>query len=460
MAQDERLRVTVVGARRQVDLTVPARAAIAEYSARLLDLCGTDEDDGALPPVWSLAPAGIRPYPPSHSLVEAGVADGAVLYLRDFAAGELDDPLVTDMVELVDAATRARRAWDARLGAAVLLVGGLLTLIAGLAAFSAGQNPPSALSLAALLGGVASALLAHRARVRRWPLPSAAITSLALATVPLLAVAPTFLPPARVDGGTYLISLVCGAVAGAVTARIVLPRLITTATLALILVVLPAAVGLVLARADLAEAAATVSVLALVLLRFAPAISGHLVASSQPDDRSEGTAEEVDALVGRGRLVLTGTTVVAGAVLVACMVLLAVSGGGFAIALATALGVTLLLRAGALTVLPARLALVLAGGAGLVAVVLLAGVELGDDAGFPHGLAVASGPSLVALAGLGMAGSGLTGAFRAAEDPDDPEDEPAAWIGGVASLLTTLCVPLALGVFGVFAMLFHAGGQM
>ncbi|BCY11911.1 EsaB/YukD family protein [Actinoplanes sp. L3-i22] len=462
MATDERLRVTVVGARRRVDLTVPARAAIAEYSARLLDLCGTEEDDGALPPVWSLAPAGIRPYPPSASLAEAGVADGAVLYLRDHAAGELDEPSITDIVELVDTASRSRRGWDARLGAGVMLTSGLGALVAGLAALSAGRAPAPLFLLVALAAGVASAVLARRADRRAWPLPGFAVTALALAAVPLLALAPTFLPATRTNPGTALIGLGCGAVLGALTARLALPRLITTVLVAGGLLALSATVMLVLTHAGRNDAAAAVALLALGLLELAPSLAGHLVASAEPPAGRTGT-DEIEALVGRGRLVLAGIVLGCGAVLVGCVVLLALSGDPYAIAMATALGLILLLRAGRLIVVPARLGMLLAGGAALVATALLGGDDLAGRLGLAGSAAAAGGPLLAVVTGLSVAGSGLAGAFRAAAegaDADELANEPAGWTGTVAGLLTTLCVPLALGVFGVFALLFAAGGRM
>ncbi|MEV6348667.1 EsaB/YukD family protein [Actinoplanes sp. NPDC051851] len=468
MPTDERLRVTVIGARRRADLAVPARAAIAEYTARLLDLCGTEETDGALPPVWSLAPAGVRPYPPSASLMDAGVGDGAVLYLRDFAAGDLDEPTVTDIVELVETATRARPAWTARLGAAVLLIAGLATLVAGLAGYAAIAGPPPVLAPFALAAAIASALLARRATARDWPLPGPAITALALAAVPLLALAPAFLPATRVAPGTLLIGLGCGAVLGAITARLVLPRLITTLTVALCLATLTVTVGLVLVHAGPAEAAAAVALVVLALLEFVPLLSGYLSAAAEPwSGAAPATpatpAEEVDALVGRGRRVLAGLTVLCGAVLVACAVLLAASGGPFAVALAAALGAILLLRAVRITVVPARLAVTVAGAVGLTAVLLLAGRDLAGWLRLPGAAAAAFGPLVVVVVAVALAASGMTGAFRAAGDAaldDDPADEPPGWTGTVAGLLSTLCVPLALGVFGVVGALFDAGAGL
>ena len=463
-ALTERLRVTVVGVRRQVDLAVPAHAAIAEYSARLLDLCGTEPDEGALPAVWSLAAAGVRPYPPSHSLVQSGVAEGTVLYLRDYAAGELDDPLVTDIVELVDAASKSRRAWDARLAAATMLVSGLVALAAGLAAFAAVAHPPVALAAAALAGGVVAALLARRAAARAWPLPGPALLALALTPVPLFALAPVFLAPIRTNGATIVIGVVCGAVAGAVTARAVLPRLVTTVTVALTLIVLPVPVGLALAGTGVASSSAVVALLALGLLEFAPAVSGHLVASTESADSPvfASPAAEVDSRVRQGRLVLCVITVFCCAVLTACVVLLAGSHDAYAVALAVTLGLTLLLRSARLTVLPARLSVVVAGAGGLTAVVLLAGAGPARAAGLPPPLATGVGPLLVAAVGVGLAGAGLAKAFRAADETaaDDPGDEPPGWIGALATLFTTACVPLTLGVFGVFELLFNAGGRM
>src|SRR5262245_59605541 len=97
---DTRCRVTVVGAKNRVDLSIPAEAPIAEYADVLARMCGQPHND-ALPPVWSLALTGAAPFPLTSSLAAEGIVDGAVLYLHDTAAGEEREPVVHSVWELV-----------------------------------------------------------------------------------------------------------------------------------------------------------------------------------------------------------------------------------------------------------------------------------------------------------------------------------------------------------------------
>src|SRR5689334_1952200 len=108
-------RVTVVGARKKVDLAIPSDAPIVEYSDRLARLCEQEESD-ELPPVWSLARVGAGPMPVTSSLADEGVTDGTVLYLRDVVAGEEDEPVVHSVWELVtgDGPDERGSRWDVR----------------------------------------------------------------------------------------------------------------------------------------------------------------------------------------------------------------------------------------------------------------------------------------------------------------------------------------------------------
>src|SRR4051812_49486988 len=169
---DERCRITVVGTRRRVDLAVPARAAIAEYTPALLRLTGQEEEDETFPAVWSLALPGAKPFSPGASLTESGVADGATLYLRDMAAGEFDEPLITDLDELVGEANEEGLSWDTRHRALTLLflgLGGMAGALGRFVGLSADSPRFPLVGLAALVAGFGLALLAWHAPRRHWP---------------------------------------------------------------------------------------------------------------------------------------------------------------------------------------------------------------------------------------------------------------------------------------------------
>jgi len=134
VVEDERRRVTVVGAHRRVDLVVPAGAAIAEYAPNLLVWCGQMEFDNTFPPAWSLALPGAAPFPPEASLAEVGVVDGATLYLRDAAAGEFDEPRIIELEDLVAEANKAEVSWSERYRAYSMVGLGVLALLVGFVA--------------------------------------------------------------------------------------------------------------------------------------------------------------------------------------------------------------------------------------------------------------------------------------------------------------------------------------
>ncbi|WP_326555173.1 EsaB/YukD family protein [Micromonospora sp. NBC_01813] len=466
MTTDDRCRVTVVGAHRRADLMLPSRAAIAEYVPALLDLCGVDAIDDTFPPAWSLAPGTARAFPPSMSLAEAGVVDGATLYLRDAALGELDDPVITDIEELVAAAHRNGPRWDARLRAVVALVCGLALTLGGAALLALRPDPPALAGLAALAVGVACALLSRWARHRSWPLPGPLTICLGLAVVPFFVLGAAFLPPVRATSTSVVVGVAIAAVIGAVTARLAMPVLPATFVMTVALLALPAAVGLALLRLDGAQSAVVVALLGLIVVSYAGQIAGHFVTAAAPAADLDEVPDEqtVAGLVDRGRWLLVGVVGIGGLAVAGGAVVSAGSANPFAIGLAAATGGVLALRAGRFTVVPAALAALTGGLGALVAVVGLASGQLVAWIGGPVAAQHWAGPALLVVVGLAAAGSGLAGSFRAAESAaDDAAGLPQESSGGVrfvTTLLTLLCPPLALGAFGVFGFLLDLGGRL
>ena len=76
-------RVTVVGARRRVDVTVPGGVGVAELIPDLLRLVEVSPaaEDGT-PAAWTLSRLDGRPLDPERSLAEAQVQDGDILRLQ------------------------------------------------------------------------------------------------------------------------------------------------------------------------------------------------------------------------------------------------------------------------------------------------------------------------------------------------------------------------------------------
>ncbi|WP_406175076.1 type VII secretion integral membrane protein EccD [Streptomyces sp. NBC_00996] len=448
---DELCRITVVGTRRRVCLAVPARAAIAEYTPTLLRLTGQEEEDETFPAVWSLALPGAKPLSPGASLTESGVADGATLYLRDVAAGEFDEPVITDLDELVGEANEEGLRWDTRHRALTLLFLGLGGIAGAFGRFVgvAVDGPRFPLvGPAALLTGCGVALLAWHATRRTWPLALPVRLGMALSAVPLLVVSAVLFPTVPDTSAGTVIAGSTGALAGALTARLAVNHVITLTTLVVTAVLLPAAGLLSGFGAGAAESAAVVAVLAMGSLGVAPVVSGHLVALSAPPGEDTATCEAIPALVRRGRRVLAGLTQLLSAVLIAALVLLATSDDVYGMALAVCVSGVMLLRAGQLKITAAVLPVVVAGTTGLLAVAISAPGELGAPGW--------AGPLAGLLAGAVMLGAGLVRAFP----EGDLIGERPAWISGVSSALALAAVPLAVGVFGVFGTLLKLGESM
>jgi type VII secretion integral membrane protein EccD len=450
---DESCLVTVVGARRRVDLSVPAHAAIAEYAPALLTLCGQEQTGDAFPPVWSLALPGGRPLSPETSLVAAGVADGATLYLRDCAAGEYDGPIVTDLDELVAEASTglANAPWHARQRAASLLLLGVLGLIGALGVLiaTAGTGSAGVADVAGpVAGGLVLAAAARWARRRRVQLPPGQRAAIALGAVPLFAIAALALPSV---GGRLQpeVAAVCAyAAVGALLARIVVAHLGTLIVLVLAVFAMPVTAVLAAAHATLPDYAAVAAVLMLAVLGTAPGTSGYLAAMASPTRAVAPEATpEIPDLVGLAGHLLIGISLLSSMVLGAGLVVLGVSHSAFAVGLAGCVGLALLLRSCALHGLAVALPPLTAGLTGLA-------VALAHAPG-AFGLRVWIGPLALAVIAVLAAVIGLIRLLIVA-DSDRGGSAPA----GLTWFLFAVSVPLALGVFGVLGHLLHFGESL
>ncbi|MFJ3756475.1 type VII secretion integral membrane protein EccD [Streptomyces sp. NPDC090080] len=447
LVENERCHVTVVGTRRQVDLAVPTDAAIAEYTPALLTLVGQAEIDDTFPPVWSLALPGAPPFAPEASLRECGVVDGATLYLRDAALGEFDEPVVVDLEESVEQADGEATAWEWRLRAHATLVLSVSSLVFGFVVLAWTEPGFSATGAGAMVAAFALALLAWHATRQRWSLPLGVRLFTAYAAVPLLAVAAASLPVAMQSTGAMLTALSAGAVFGSIAGLLAIRHATTLMAVAITGLTLLLTVCLTLGDATMVEAAAVVAVTVTAVLGGAPKISGHFaVLAGTPGMNTEAYGDEADVLhlVRRGQRLLVGTNMLGSLVVAASLVVLGTADQAFAVALAGCLGVALVLRAGRLTMAASVLPMVVAGTAGLVATL----VRAPGNFGAPHW----TGP--VALLGVSVLalGFGLSRAFHSEAARERP-----AWIDPVSTLLLVVGVPLAVGVFGVYASFMNAG---
>jgi type VII secretion integral membrane protein EccD len=448
---DERCRITVVGEHGQVDLAVPKRAPIAEYVPMLAGLCGQEGSD-ALPPAWSLAPAGGRPFEPDQSLEAVGVLDGQTLYLRDVLDSEFEGPVVADIDEQVAELDHDGTAWNARARAYTRLGIGLLILMAAAAAGALGARggADGAVTVGASLFvvGLGAALLAWNAGRKHWPVPAALRLALAATTSPLLAGAVLTLPLPGV--AARLVAASFAASVGALAAYLAAPSVITL-TLQLI-----CALGLFLSvfsgvlGADAVEGAAVVAVVAFLIFGGLPRIAAQ--AAVLPPGSAQ--MEDVEGAVRRIQRLLVFLNAVCCLAIAVCLVVLSTSRDWFALSLVLCLSIALLCRASSSRLTAVVATVLLTGTVGLVALTLRTPDRLfGPDApGW-------TGPLALLVTAVAVVWSGLVLCFRSSLQQAD-FGERWRWPGPFSNFLGALSVPLAAGVFGVFSALMKAGGRM
>ncbi len=274
---DSRSRVTVVGIRRRVDVAVPTAAPIGEYVAGLAELCGQDQPH-PLPASWSLATAGNAALPIDASLGSAGIADGAVLYLRDLAQGPGHRSGRRGCRRVGGRPARLQPPGTSVPVGLIVLCFGLVWTVA--AALLTWRHTEALIGPAVVLATVALVLVAAAWSLHQRPaqVPAGIRLAVALAAVPCLAVAGARLTEAMV-GPAYGW---CGAVAGANVAALLALAAIPEGILLAVAVQFAAGALimplLVIARATPAQAAATVVLLGLALLGVSKLLAAAIAA--------------------------------------------------------------------------------------------------------------------------------------------------------------------------------------
>ncbi|MEV0279355.1 type VII secretion integral membrane protein EccD [Streptomyces sp. NPDC050610] len=460
---DEHCRITVVGERRQVDLAVPARAPIADYIDDLARMCELEESE-LMPAAWSLATSTTGPFEPERSLAEVGVVDGQLLYLRDLVAGEFDEAVVQDVAEQVSEASERLldRRWDARARTVTVMACGLVWWIAALLLVVVLRPVDTAVTgtVAGALGLVLPAL-AWVAAERRWAVPASVRLALALCAVPCMAMASWTLVAQRASeqsaltpAGVTALSLAGGVLVGAVLASVASMGVTTAAVLlgAFIATVLTAVLALL--KADVAQCAAVVAVVAFGLLTIAPATAGRVAAfgfrRAAPAGGSEPEGAELDAAVRTAMLLLALWGGVLSLVTAACLVVLGSDERSpFAAAITACVGLGLLLRAGAAKVVIEVAPVGIAGAVGLFSLLLIGGPAQLGLPGWAGPLAVLAIGAVLVMYG-----------FRRLMRPELPPLRRPGWFGGMGAVLGAFAIPLTVAAFGVFGRLMGIGRNL
>jgi type VII secretion integral membrane protein EccD len=426
--------ITVVGARRRLDVRLPADVAVGDLTGELVAML--DEPVEGAPPRWGLVALGGAPLDPERSLAAQHVPAGAMLFVRDLGVAE--PPAVIDdyagTVALIVEAASGRwtpAAFQALLAAAAavwLLAAGALAARALLSGTA--DSTPGLLAAGAALGGVAAG------RALRAPRTGLA---LGLAALPLWAVSGAGLaaqirpgPPVAVAGG--LLAVAFGALAAAAAADDGL-----AISLALGMATVPWAVTLA-ACAWLGQpvpaGTAILVPLAVTALRLAPWVVVRLAGL----DGEPPTARLAARARGASRVLASVTAGIAVTLAGAC-VLLAAAGGPWGRALAVVAAGTALLHA------RRRRSVVEVAPLWVVALATLATFELGAGLS-PANLLEALAATAAGLAALGLAGRharlpvGLRRQFERLE-----------------AVAATATGPLALGLLGLYEAASRIAGR-
>jgi hypothetical protein len=463
---DARSRVTVVGTHKRADVALPTTAPIGEYIAGLADLCG-QERRSALPPAWSLAPAGEAALDLDTSLGVAGVTDGQVLYLRDITRDPDIEPIVEDVGEIVAGAAQAQRDNGPPAGLVVIGFGLLWLLTTALLAVRYHGT---------LIGGGLALIVAALALVasgwsltqREGAIPASVRLLITLSAIPCLAAAGALVATALAGrGNATWVGAVGGATAAALMALAALPE-----ALVIVLAVQLGAAALltpvlVAMHANAVQVSAAVVIAALAFLGGAQLLAAAVGAWSRRKPKAPVTmAQSVTELLIRSRRLLTVVTAGPTLALAVAFVVLAGSRGGFAIALSAVAGLALLTRARQRGYTNE---LILIGGAGVVGLfsALIALMSRG-------GLGYAAIVAILATLGAGLVGAGMAGTMMRREAPALPVFISAAgpltgatvqpdryrFIDIVGVVCNIVSVSLALGVFAMFHDLVGMGRGM
>nr|WSX75570.1 EsaB/YukD family protein [Streptomyces sp. NBC_00899] len=464
---DEHCRITVVGERRQVDLAVPADAPITTYVESLVQMCGQPQAD-VMPAAWSLAVAAQEPIAPERSLVQAGVVDGQVLYLRDMTAHEFDEPVVHDVAERVAEVAEGmlERGWTARTRVVTVAAAGMCWLLAVLVvSLLCGRISHRVVGDLTVTAGLVLPALAWVASERRWPLPWRLREAFALAAVPLLALGARVTAVAEwspgaegpggalTRGGFTLGALAVGALLGALIAYVAAFGVVTCTVLIAAAAAAGAGTLLALAGADGTQAAAVAAVCAFLLLTFsaqtASGVVGHVFRrqaarrGAGPEDEGE---DRVAVAVAAARTLLVAWTWFLTAVAAAALVGLAASPSRYGVGLAACLSVALLLRAGGGRLAAEVVPVGASGAAGLCMVLVLGAGRLGWTGW--------TAPGAACLVAAGLLAYGFRNLMRGA---GPLERARRGWPTSAASLLGAGGIALAVATFGVFGSILDVG---
>jgi type VII secretion integral membrane protein EccD len=372
--------VTVVAPRTRIDVALPSDVAVADLLPMVLDMAREGAPDGgAAHGGWCLARLGDAAIDPSRTLGSLGIVDGDLLQLR-WRAENPPPPLFDDVADAIAvSAPDSFRPWtEATAGVLGRIAGGLALVTAAGAVLRAGPGPAAAV-VAGIGAVVAVAVGAVIARIYRDVVTGVLV---AAGGLPLAFVGGLYAVPGAVGRPSFLLAAVLTLVFAAGSIMVIgcgITTFVAFATAAALgsgaFLVATLLVGH--PAAGIAAGAATVAIGGISLL---PRLTIQL--AKLPLPQVPGNAEDLQAdtgfpdyaaierRAGIAHEYLTGMIIGCGAV-AALGAVIAATGGTFGVIFAVVVTTVLLLRARSYANGSQAIALLAAGMAAAVGLVLL-----------------------------------------------------------------------------------------
>jgi type VII secretion integral membrane protein EccD len=433
---DATCRVTVVGSKRRLDVTLPAAVPVADLLWDLVEMVG--ESDGSLPARWALVRVGGHALNPELALSEQDVVQGTMLFLRDVTRQD-SPPAIDDYAAGIAITVDAQGGrWTKTMASPMLAGSAAVCLVAaGLGLLLSGDwevrtifGLPGAaiaafcgLALARRLGRRASGGLVALSALPLWAASGAGLAGLAGASATAILAAAL----ALVGVGTAIAILVAGEVVLVPSVGILAATLVPALVLG----------GCALVGAGPVSAAALLCPIALGSLALPARLAVRLAGLNTPGPGS------LTARARRGRQLLAALLTGPAVVLIASSAILTLSGGWFAWGLVAASSVGVAAKARHFRFTGEVVPLLAAGLAGLLMLE------------YPLSVALAVGPKGAGGAAALLTVDALILAIAGSTVRWDLSPRLRRQLGRLEAIATAATIPLALGALGAYGAVAH-----
>lgn len=353
-------RVTVVAPRTRIDVALPAGVAVADLLPMLLEMAKeTTPDGGARHGGWCLAKLGDNPLDPSRTLASLGVVDGELLQLRKRAENP-PPPLYDDVVDAIaESSPDSYRPWTKETANRIGYIAGALALL--LAAFTVLMTGPlfggSHVGSAVTAGATAVVAVALGAVIARaYQAKTAGVLIAAAGGLPMAFVSGLYIVPGATGRASLLLASALVLIVASASIMLIgagVTTFVGAGTAALIGVMAFAIATLIahpapgIAAGTAAAALAGLSVLPRLTIQLArlplPNVPGS--AEDLKEDTGFPDYRSIERRAGLAHEYMTGMIIGCGVAAAISAIITASKGDVWAIAMAVAATLVLLLRA-------------------------------------------------------------------------------------------------------------------